>query len=106
MTPTAAPNTRRRALTEEETSGKPSQALRFVDYGMPGTGAPPNQRRRLFNAAKGCQSPEWADGKCAILLKDVPSVCGEWSDCAGAICGGKGFVIDGSPACLAVGAID
>ena len=41
-----------------------------------------------------------------MLLSDVPKVCGKMTTCAGAVCGGTDFVIDGKPACIARGEMD
>jgi len=103
LAPTADDDTLRK-LSEEQAPAR--KALYFIDYGAPGTGAAPTHGRRLSATAVGCHAVTWAPGECAMLLSDVPHLCGSMATCAGAICGGKDFVIDGKPACLARGEID
>jgi len=104
----------RRALSDElmdeiERADEGASALQFffVDFGAPGTGsAPSDNRRRLFDSAKGCRDAPFASGQCAMKLHDVPAVCGAWKDCAGVVCGPADFVLDGETACVARGAVD
>jgi len=107
---TSAPMTLAPTSDDEGMTRKLEEAntptLTFIDYGKPGTGDAATHGRRLSATAVGCQAVAWAPGECGMLLADVQRLCGGMKTCAGAICGGKDFVVDGEPACLARGEMD
>jgi len=92
---------------EAEGEARPRERmLFFVDYGQPGSGSLPSNRRRLFDASKGCHAVAWAPGQCAVKLAMASKTCGDWDACAGVVCGREDFKIDGEAACLVRDAMD
>lgn len=102
MTPTPGEIERRL----EGGEGARAPMLFFVDYGQPGSGSLPSNRRRLFDASKGCHDASWAPGQCAVKLSMASKTCGDWDACAGVVCGREDFKIDGEAACLVRDAMD